>query len=121
MVESADELVVWSRWISPSRPLPDGTATWWCNGNHVSVGSADVFGRPDALEGLPWLFRFEDGTERPATVGEIMMISWAWWQEAAFYKWHRGDLLIFNNQVVAHNGTPGVGKRMVLPSFGGCF
>jgi len=119
--ETDDEVVIWSRWISPERPLKDGGATWWCNGNHCAVGSADVFGRPDALKGLPWLFRFADGTERPAQIREILEISLAWWQEATFFRWQTGDLLLFNNQVVAHNATPGLGPRLVLPSFGNCW
>eukprot|EP00933_Yihiella_yeosuensis_P007028 TRINITY_DN111910_c0_g1_i1.p1 TRINITY_DN111910_c0_g1~~TRINITY_DN111910_c0_g1_i1.p1 ORF type:complete len:470 (-),score=92.78 TRINITY_DN111910_c0_g1_i1:394-1803(-) len=121
VVETDDEVIVWSRWISPERRLKHGGATWWCNGNHLSVGSQDVFGRSDALKGLPWLFRFADGTERPATMAEIVEISWAWWQEAAFLQWQEGDLVIFNNQVVAHNATPGIGARMVLPTFGSCW
>ena len=121
VVETEDEVVIWSRWISPERPLKDGGSTWWCNGNHCAVGSADVFGRPDALAGLPWRFRFTDGTERCANIREIVQISLAWWQEATFFRWKPGDLMIFNNQVVAHNGTPGLGPRMVLPSFGNCW
>lgn len=121
VTETDDEIVISSRWIAPERPMTDGSTTWWCNGNHLAVGSQDVFGRPDALQGLPWLFRFGDGTERPATMEEILKISWAWWQEAAFFNWKSGDILIFNNQVVAHNASPGLGVRMVLPSFGKCW
>jgi len=121
--ETDTEFVVWSRWINPSRPLADssGEITWWANGNHMAVGSQDIFGRPDALKGLPFEFKFADGSVRPASMAEIIEISLAWWQEAAFYRWAKGDLLIFNNQVVAHNATPGLGKRMVLPSFGDCW
>mmetsp|Transcript_12243 Transcript_12243/g.23005 ORF Transcript_12243/g.23005 Transcript_12243/m.23005 type:complete len:464 (+) Transcript_12243:94-1485(+) len=121
IVETEDEVVVWSKWISPERPLKRGGHTWWCNGNHLAVGSQDVFKRPDALAGLTWVFKFEDGSERAASMSEIVKISWAWWQEATFFKWQDGDLVIFNNQVVAHNATPGVGARMVLPSFGSCW
>lgn len=42
----------------------------------------------------------------------------AYWFEATFYSWRPGDMLLFNNNLVAHDATPGVGKRMILPCFG---
>ena len=86
-------------------------------------------------EALPFQFRFEDGTERPATSAEIIDIAMAYWSalqtqpflyahsgfarcEAVFVPWQLGDIVIFDNQLVAHDATPGLGARSIMPSFG---
>ena len=120
------DTVVWSKWVEPCRALPcvrggrSPGCTWWGNNNHVALGSTEVYGA-HTRRALAWEFRFADGTERAASLPEVYAIAWAHWAEGAYWAWARGDMLVFNNQVVAHDATPGVGERVILPSFGGCF
>ena len=127
--EEGGDYVIWSKWIEPSRAVPGKTGksgskatstqkTWWCNSNHVVVGSQ---GDGDLPKKMKWLFRFDDGTERGATWSEIYSIALAYWRETTFFTWHAGDLIIFNNQIITHDATPGSGKRQILPTFGDCF
>ena len=57
--------------------------------------------------------------------GDLLIIGlprWCrYWSEATFFSWERGDLLLLHNQLVAHNASPGVGARQILPVFGDCF
>eukprot|EP00164_Ancoracysta_twista_P010708 GFYU01016251.1.p1 GENE.GFYU01016251.1~~GFYU01016251.1.p1 ORF type:complete len:460 (-),score=124.37 GFYU01016251.1:174-1553(-) len=130
VVEGDDDIQIWSKWVSPSRAVVsdsktspvegrEGDVTWWCNCNHVQVGSG-ISGAYNQ-EQLPWYFKYPDGEERHATVDEVFQISSAYWMETSFFDWHRGDLLIFDNQLIAHDATPGRGKRLIMPSFGSMF
>ena len=114
-----EETVLWSKWIEPQRELNgQGGCTWWGNGNHLQLGTPAF--SPATADALAWRWRV-NGTERPATTYEVYSIAWAHWTEATFFSWQCGDILVFNNQTVSHDATPGLGKRAVLPSFGGCF
>ena len=116
--DGSDDYVIWSKWINPSRAVEGqpGKVTWWCNSNHVSVGSQGPL-----VDKMKWLFRFPDGSERGARWSEIYSICLAYWRETTFFTWHAGDLIIFDNQLITHDATPGSGKRQILPTFGDCF
>ena len=115
VIDEGDDLAIWSSWI-PTIRHHDITKeqTWWLNGNHMTLGAC---GHPK----LPFLFRFDNGVERAPTWEEAVIISTAFWRESSFFAWERGDLLLFDNQLVAHNASPGVGSRRILPSFGAAF
>lgn len=115
--EQGGDYVIWSKWIEPSRQVP-GTdeVSWWCNGNHIQVGSQGAL-----VEKMKWLFKYDGGTERGASWSEIYSIALAYWCETIFFTWRAGDLIIFNNQILTHDASPGSGKRQILPTFGDCF
>ena len=118
-VDNSDEdgdIVIWSKWISPVRPLKgDSKSTWWFNSNHLVLGSTSH------RDSLRFQFKYDDKSIRFGTWREIYAIALAYWRETTFFAWRKGDLLIFNNQTVTHNASPGTGPRMILPSFGNMF
>lgn len=118
VVDQGHDLAVYSPWVPTHRPCAlvneKEEETWWLNGNHMTLGAT---GHPQ----LPFEFRFADGTERAPTLAEATTIATAYWRESSFFPWVQGDLLIFSNQLVAHNASPGVGARQILPSFGDMF
>ena len=118
-VDNSDEdsdIVIWSKWINPVRQLSgSGESTWWFNSNHLVVGSTTH------TESLKFQFRMKDKTIRRGSWREIYAIAYAYWAETTFFAWEQGDLLLFNNQTVAHDASPGTGSRLILPSFGSMF
>ena len=119
VVEQEHDLAVYSPWVPTHRPYVIGSGgtmeeTWWLNGNHMTLGAK-------GHRSLPFQFRFPDGIERAPTLTEARTIAAAYWRESSFIPWQPGDLLIFSNQLVAHNASPGIGARQILPSFGEMF
>ena len=119
VVEQEHDLAVYSPWMPTHRRYAMGNGhaveeTWWLNGNHMMLGAK-------GHSSLPFQFRFPDGIERAPTLMEATTIAAAYWRESSFIPWQPGDLLIFSNQLVAHNASPGVGARQILPSFGEMF
>merc|ERR1712196_217721 len=106
-VDNSDEdgdIVIWSKWISPVRPLKgDSKSTWWFNSNHLVLGSTSH------RDSLRFQFKYDDKSIRFGTWREIYAIALAYWRETTFFAWRKGDLLIFNNQTVTHNASPGTG------------
>jgi len=119
-VDNTDEegdIVIWSKWISPVRRLPGGagSSTWWFNSNHLVLGSTSH------RDSLRFQFKYPDKSIRFGTWQDIYAIAVAYWRETTFFSWQSGDLIVFNNQAITHNASPGTGTRMILPSFGHMF
>ena len=114
------DIEISSGWVSPSRLYePTGEKTWWCNVNHAVLGKGHPL--------LPFWFRGGDGANdeggkgREASWSELFAMVAAYWSEATFFDWQVGDLLLLHNQLVAHNASPGLGQRSIMPVFGDCF
>ena len=114
--ESGDRQVVSPR-ISLKRHLAASDSdTFWLNGNHMAIGA---MGGADGK--LPFVLKFASGEVRSPTKREMVSIATSYWRESCFFEWQLGDLLLFDNQLMAHNATPAVGARRILPCFGDAF
>jgi len=98
---------------SPSSSSSASQRIFWCNINHALLGKDH--------ELLPFWFRTASGEQRHATWSELFAILAAYWSEATFFEWRLGDMLVLDNQLVAHNASPGMGPRSIMPVFGDCF
>jgi hypothetical protein len=61
---------------------------------------------------LPTNAYYGDGTPIPADV--IQATNQAFWEEASFFDWQKGDLLMLDNLLVAHGRTSFTGPRRIL-------
>ena len=109
-----NDIVIESEWVPLVRPHEaTDSETVWCNLNHAILGKEH--------ELLPFYFQYKDGSERHASWSELFALVAAYWSESTFFAWEKGDMLLLHNQLIAHNASPGVGERSIMPVFGDCF
>jgi hypothetical protein len=102
-----NDIAIQSEWIPLARAhAATNSETLWCNVNHAYLG------KDHAL--LPFWFKYKDGSERHASWSELFALVAAYWSESTFWAWQPGDLLLIDNQLVAHNASPGLGVRVKL-------
>ncbi|HEY9849782.1 MAG TPA: TauD/TfdA family dioxygenase [Leptolyngbyaceae cyanobacterium] len=97
---------------------PKTNETVWFNQAHLfHVSSLDAEVRESLLsilrtEDLPRNAFYGDGSEiEPSVIAEINAV---YQQESVIFPWHKGDILMLDNMLVAHGRKPFSGSRKVL-------